>query len=93
MMTRIVTIPLSSKGQITLPKPVRDLLGVRTKGDLVGFLLDTEAKRVQLTRVEAIPVQEDFTPEEYQKLLNLPKKKGGKRFRTMEALIKDLKRH
>lgn len=91
-MPRLLTIPLTSKGQITLPKAVRELLGVRSKGELVGFILDPETKRVQLTRVEAIPVQEDFTPEEYKKLLELPQKKGGKRFRTMRSLIKDLKR-
>ncbi len=91
-MARLVTIPLTSKGQITLPKVVRELLGVRSKGDLVGFLLDLEAKRVQLTRVEAVPAQEDFTPDEYKKLLELPRKKGGKRFRSMPSLIKDLKK-
>lgn len=91
-MSHLVTISLTSKGQITLPKAVRELLGVQSKGDLVGFILDPDTKRVQLTRVEAIPTQEDFTPEEYQKLLGLPKKKGGKRFRTMEALIRDLKK-
>ncbi len=91
-MPRLVTIPLSSKCQITLPKAVRELLGIRSKGDLVGFILDPEAKRVQLTRVEAVPVQEDFTPEEYQKLLGLSRKKGGKSFRTMQSLIEDLKR-
>ena len=91
-MPRLLTIPLTSKGQITLPKAVRELLGVRSKGDFVGFILDPDTKRVQLIRVEAIPAQEDFTPEEYKKLLALPHKKGGKRFRTMPSLIKDLKR-
>jgi bifunctional DNA-binding transcriptional regulator/antitoxin component of YhaV-PrlF toxin-antitoxin module len=91
-MTQLVTVPLSSKGQLTLPKTVRDLLGVKSKGDLVGFTVDRETKRVQLTRVEAIPVHEDFTPDEYAKLLQLPRQKGGKRFRSMPALIRDLKK-
>ncbi len=91
-MTQLVTVPLSSKGQLTLPKTVRELLGVKSKGDLVGFAVDRETKRVQLTRVETIAVHEDFTPEEYAKLLQLPRKKGGKRFRSMPALIKDLKK-
>lgn len=91
-MTQLVTVPLSSKGQLTLPKTVRDLLGVKSKGDLVGFAVDRETKRVQLTRVEAIPVHEDFTSDEYAKLLLLPRKKGGKRFRNMQALIRDLKK-
>ncbi len=91
-MTQLVTVPLTSKGQLTLPKAVRELLGVGSKGDLVGFAVDHETKRVQLTRVEAIPVHEDFTPDEYAKLLQLFRKKGGKRFRSMQALIKDLKK-
>lgn len=91
-MTRLVTVPLSAKGQITLPKEVRKLLGIETQGDWVGFVLDTEEKRVQLTRVEAIPVHEDFTPDEYKKLLQLPQRKGGKTFQDMKALIKDLKK-
>ena len=91
-MTRLVTVPLTSKAQLTLPKAVRELLGIQSKGDLVGFILDPEEKRVQLTRVEAIPVQEDFTPEEYKKLLGLSKRKAGKSFRSMQSLIKDLKR-
>ena len=91
-MTQLVTVPLTSKGQLTLPKAVRELLGVGAKGDLVGFAVDPETKRVQLTRVEAIPVHEDFTPNEYAKLLQLSPKKGGKRFRSMQALIKDLKK-
>lgn len=91
-MTQLVTVPLSSKGQLTLPKTIRDLLGVKSKGDLVGFAVDREARRIQLTRVEAVPVQEDFTPEEYAKLLRLTRKKGAKSFQTMPALIKDLKK-
>lgn len=91
-MARMVMVPLTSKGQITIPKAVRELLRIRAKGDLIGFVLDPERHRVQLTRVEAIPVQEDLTPEEYKKLLRLPRKKGGKRFPTMPSLIADLKR-
>lgn len=90
--TRMVTVPLTSKGQITIPKVVRERLRIKAKGDLVGFVLDPSGTRVQLTRVEAIPVQEDLTPEEYKTLLRLPRQKGGRRFRTMPSLIADLKR-
>jgi len=91
-MPQLVTVPLTSKGQLTLPKAVRELLGVGSKGDLVGFVLDPKTKRIQLTRVEAIPVQEDFTPEEYKKLLALPHRRGGKTFRNIHSLIKELKK-
>ena len=46
-----------------------------------------------MTQLVTVPVHEDFTPDEYAKLLQLSRKKGGKRFRSMQALIKDLKKH
>jgi len=90
-MTRLITSALSSKAQLTLPKEVRAILGVSTKGDLVGFLLDTDSKIVQITKVEAVVADADFSEEEYRKLALLRGKKGGKRCKRMAALLKDLK--
>lgn len=91
-MRRLLTAPLTSKGQLTLPKEVRELLGVRLKGELVGFLLDEESNQVRLTRVDEVPAGEDFTRKEYEKLLALPRKAGGKTFRTITGLVRDLKK-
>lgn len=90
-MTHLVTSTLSSKAQLTLPKEVRALLGLKSKGELVGFLIDPELGSVRLSRVDAVPVQADFEKEEYRKLLKLRGGKGGKSFRRMSALLSELK--
>ncbi|MEK7287874.1 MAG: AbrB/MazE/SpoVT family DNA-binding domain-containing protein [Elusimicrobiota bacterium] len=91
-MERLTTATITSKAQITLPKSVRETLGVGHPGDLVGFLIDPEAHVVKLTRVEVVPVDEDFTQAEYRKLKKLcGQRKGKKTFKSMKALIKDLK--
>ena len=90
-MSELVTAPLSSKAQLTLPKSVRKLLGIHKKGELVGFLIDPETQHFQLSIIEAVPVHLDYTPDEYQVLLGLTKEKGGKLHPSMDALIKELK--
>lgn len=90
-MTRLITSSISSKAQLTLPKEVRAILGIKSKGDLVGFLVDSETGSVRLSRVEPVLADADFSSEEYAKLLGLRRKKGGKSFRSMAALLKDLK--
>lgn len=91
-MVKLLTATLSSKAQLTLPKEVRELLGVKNGGDLLGFLVDADHRMVQLTRVETALVDEEFTQEEYRKLLRLPRQRGGKRFRTVDQMIRELKR-
>ena len=90
-MAKWVTAPLSSKAQITLPKPVRDLLGIKAKGERVGFLIDEKARRVLITKVKLVPEEEPYTEEEIRKLLKLRKEPGGKTFNSMDELLKDLK--
>ncbi|MBI4369485.1 MAG: AbrB/MazE/SpoVT family DNA-binding domain-containing protein [Elusimicrobia bacterium] len=91
-MERLTTATVTSKAQITLPKSVREALGVGQPGDLVGFLIDSDAHVVKLTRVEAVPVDEEFTEAEYRKLKKFcGQRKDKKTFKSMEALIKDLK--
>ena len=89
-MTRLVTSTLSSKAQLTLPKEVRALLGIKSKGELVGFLIDSEIGSVRLSRVDAVPVQADFEEDEYRKLLRLRGGKGGKSFSKMADLLREL---
>ena len=89
-MTKLLTAPLSSKAQLTLPKRVRDLLGVREKGDRVGFLIDEKYHRITITKVDLVPAEEPYTDEEIRKLLKLRKEPGGKTFDSMEAFLKHL---
>lgn len=91
-MQNLTTASMTSKAQITLPKSVREALGVGRPGDLVGFLIDPEIHTVKLTRVEAVPVDEEFTQAEYKKLRKLcGQKKGRKTFKNIKALIKELR--
>lgn len=68
---------LSSKGQITLPKDLRDLLKLRS-GDKVEFLLQEDG------RVELVPVTSSVT-----RLKGLLPKPGRKRtLAEMDAAIR-----
>ena len=89
-MEKLLTAPLSSKAQLTLPKRVRDLLGVREKGDRVGFLIDEKAHRIVITKVDLVAADEPYTTEEIRKLLKLRKEPGGKTFESAEAFLKHL---
>ncbi len=90
-MTRLITSSLSSKAQLTLPKEIRALLGVRGKGDLVGFLVDSDTRSVRLARVDPVVAEAEFTAEESAKLMKLRAAKGSKRFKRMDALLRDLR--
>ncbi len=91
-MAQWLTAPLSSKAQLTLPKRVRELLGVREKGDRVGFLVDEKSHRITITKVDLVPAEEPYTDEELRKLLKLAKEPGGKTFETGEQAIRYLDR-
>lgn len=61
--------PIGAKFQITLPKKVRQALGIRSPGELVGFLVD--GTRVVLTKAAIVAQGETFTEEEWAKLTRL----------------------
>lgn len=61
--------PIGAKFQITLPKKVREILGIRQAGELIGFLLD--GSKVVLTKAEIAPQGQTFTDEEWAKLVRL----------------------
>ena len=89
-MAKLVTAPLTSKAQITLPKSIRQLLGVREKGDRVGFVIDEKTHRIMIIKVDLVPAEEPYTQEEIRKLLALRKEPGGKTFDSAEAFLKHL---
>lgn len=91
-MTNMVTAQVTGKSQITIPKQVREILKLKPKGDVVGFIINEGSNNVRLTHVELVASQDDFTDEEYKKLLGLSKIKGGKTFDNVNDLIKDLKK-
>lgn len=91
-MAALHSATLGAKGQVTLPKGVRKFLGLHQPGEMVGFLVDEEVRTVRLTRLRVVPEEDDLGEKEYRKLLELPKRKGGKTFSSMKALLKDLKK-
>jgi bifunctional DNA-binding transcriptional regulator/antitoxin component of YhaV-PrlF toxin-antitoxin module len=91
-MVKLATAPLGAKGQITLPKKVRELLRVSAPGDLVGFMVDDKTCSIRLTRVELVPDEDPFTEEEYRKLDQLRKAPGGTTSDSAKAFLDDLNR-
>ena len=89
-MAELVTAPLSAKAQLTLPKKVREFLGVRAKGEVVGFVIDKKARRITVTKVDLVPAEESYTDEEIRALLKLAKEPGGQTFDSAEAFLKHL---
>jgi bifunctional DNA-binding transcriptional regulator/antitoxin component of YhaV-PrlF toxin-antitoxin module len=87
-----ITASLGPKGQITLPKRVRELLGAKEPGELIGFLLDEETGAVRLSRMEVRPTGDDYTEDELRKLAQLAKERGGRKFRSAEAFLQHIKK-
>ena len=90
-MTMLMTATLSSKAQLTLPKRIRELLGVRAKGDQVGFVVDEKTRRVMMTKITLLSAEEPYTEEELRKLLRLAKAPGKKPFASAEAFVKHVR--
>lgn len=53
-MESIFTATIGAKGQITLPKVVRELLRIGATGELVGFVVNTKTKTVKLKKLKVI---------------------------------------
>lgn len=86
-MSKIISAHLSSKAQITVPKLVRKVLGINSPEDLLGFVIEDESHTVKLTKLNVVPSEEDFTENEYKKLLQLADKVEGKTFKTAKEAI------
>lgn len=86
-MQKIITTHTSSKYQVTIPKEARHILGIQNSSEPLGFIIEPETHTVKLTRINIIPSDEDFSDVEYQKLIKLADKPGGKTFSTAENAI------
>ena len=87
----LMTATLSSKAQLTLPKRIRELLGIRAKGDQVGFMVDEKTHRVIMTKVTLVPSEESYTEEELRKLLRLARQPGKKTFASAKTFLKHVR--
>lgn len=85
---KLIPADVKPNGEVSLPKPVRQLLRLRGKHALVGFLI--EGNRVILTRARVIP---DLTlsDEEIAFLSSLSRQGAGKQsFRGPEPALQYL---
>ena len=64
MQSKIITSPVGAKAQVTLPKAVREALHLKTRADLIGFVI--HGGRVALTRIEPVPSSDPFTEAEWR---------------------------
>lgn len=87
-----LTAPLGPKGQITLPKEIREVLGLKNRGDMVGFVIDPKTSTIRLTRMEIRPAESEYTEEELQKMIGLVKEPGGKKFSKAEDFLKNIEK-
>jgi len=82
-----MTITMTAKNQITIPKKIVDALGVG-KGCL--FNVDIHRNRIELIPLE--PVEKVFTKKEYEALDRLSKKQKGKEKKVTKKYISKLKK-
>ncbi len=87
-----LTAPLGPKGQITLPKEIREALGLKNPGDRVGFVIDPKTSTIRLTRMEIKPAESEYTEEELRKMMGLVKERGGKKFTKAEDFLKSIEK-
>ena len=87
MRKRYYSSHITSKGQTTIPKPVRAILGLKEGSEIAfkpehgGFMM----LRITTTIKEENP----YTPKEWKKIEKLASQKG-KTFKTEKALLKHL---
>ena len=85
-MAKRLVAALSSKGQVTLPKPVRELLRLES-GDYLRFKPVVGGVLVTKIKLDA----EEFTEEEWRALGRLADQRG-RRYKTAKAFLRDLER-
>ena len=82
-----MTITMTGKHQITIPKKLTDVLGLGK-----GSMFDVS---VSGNRIELIPLEttvREFTEKEYEKLEALSTQEKGKEKRVTQKFIGDLKK-
>ena len=82
-----MTVRMTAKHQITIPKKVTEVLGLR-KGSIFDIMISKN--RIELIPLET--VEKVFTEEEYKKLETLSMKEKGKEKRATRKLIENLKK-
>ena len=81
---------VGAKSQITLPKDVRKLLGIKEKNDMVGFIVEDD--KIVLTRIEPVVSSSPFGQEEWKKIKSLASKKPEASFNSSKESIEHLRK-
>jgi len=82
-----MTITMTSKHQITIPKKITDALGLRR-----GAMFDIVVSKDKIELVPLETREKVFTDEEYKKLEVLSMKEKGKEKRVTKQFINSLKK-
>ncbi len=90
-MATLITAPIGAKAQLTLPKAVRQALHLHTRGDLIGFVI--ESGRVALTRIEPVPSSDPFTEEEWRQIDRLAAEPPAATLENAAQSLRHLQRH
>ncbi len=91
MAPKIITSPVGSKAQITLPKSVREVLRLKARHDLVGFVIS--GSRVALTRIEPVPSSDPFTDAEWKTIERLAAQAPAAASKSAVESLRYLTRH
>ncbi len=83
------TVPVSSKGQITLPVNIRQMLGITGTHRIIGIY--RRGKAIELAKVRVLKIPIRFASGEYNKPGKISRQKGKRRFRSANKLIKHRK--
>ncbi|MBI4353550.1 MAG: AbrB/MazE/SpoVT family DNA-binding domain-containing protein [Candidatus Omnitrophica bacterium] len=81
-----MTIVMTAKHQLTIPKEIADILGLEK-----GSIFDVEVRR---NRIELVPLEvteKTFTPEQYRKLDLLCEREKGQEKEVTRTFIDGLK--
>ena len=79
---------VSEKGQVTLPKSVRGILGINKPGQLVGFVVEGDS--IKLTRAKVVK-DTSITEDEMAMMAQWSKKGNGRKvFKTTKSALKHL---
>ena len=84
-MTRIANATLTSQGQVSIPKSVRDRLHLQ-KGSQIVFLEDKQGNII----IQEAVVPVDFTPDEWRKFLSKTEAEPVKRFKNRKDVLRHL---
>ncbi|MEW6008879.1 MAG: AbrB/MazE/SpoVT family DNA-binding domain-containing protein [Candidatus Omnitrophota bacterium] len=85
----MVIAKISTKGQITIPKVVRQRLNLNEKGDIIGFEITSQG--VIMKHLNVTESEQDYTENEWKKIEQLARGKG-KTFKTASGFLGHLKR-